>query len=48
MRVDVPNGPKGEKRPADVIDAAVKVMRVATGGVEEEGSDDGRIKAAHI
>ncbi len=27
----MPKGPKGEKRPADVIDAAVKVMQIATG-----------------
>ena len=27
----MPRGPKGEHRPADVIGAAVKVMRIATG-----------------
>ncbi len=27
----MPKGPKGEKRPADVIGAAVKVMNIATG-----------------
>jgi hypothetical protein len=27
----MPTGPKGEKRPADVIGNAVKVMRIATG-----------------
>ena len=32
----MPRGPKGEKRPADVIGAAVKVMRIATGEEEEE------------
>lgn len=32
----MPKGPKGEKRPADVIGAAVKVMRIATGEVEED------------
>ena len=26
----MPEGPKGEKRPADVIGNAVKVMRIAT------------------
>ncbi len=30
----MPKGPRGEKRPADVIGNAVKVMRIATG--EEE------------
>lgn len=32
-----PTGPKGGKRPADVIGAAVKVMRIAT-GEEAEGA----------
>jgi hypothetical protein len=27
----MPTGPKGQKRPAEVISAAVKVMRIATG-----------------
>ena len=27
----MPTGPKGQKRPADVIGNAVKVMRIATG-----------------
>ena len=31
----MPRGPNGEKRPADVIGCAVKVMKVATGEVEE-------------
>lgn len=32
----MPKGPRGEKRPADVISAAVKVMRIATGEEEDE------------
>jgi hypothetical protein len=32
----MPRGPKGEKRPADVIGNAVHVMRVATGEIEEK------------
>lgn len=32
----MPKGPKGEKRPADVIGAAVHVMKIATGQVEED------------
>ena len=32
----MPRGPKGEKRPADVIGNAVKVMKIAVG----EESDD--------
>ena len=35
----MPTGPKGEKRPADVIGNAVKVMRIATGEIEDEGRD---------
>lgn len=37
----MPTGPKGEKRPADVIGNAVKVMRIATGEEPEtlEGAD---------
>ena len=42
----MPKGPKGEKRPADVIGAAVKVMQIATGEVEEELDEDGKNKAA--
>jgi hypothetical protein len=34
----MPKGPKGEKRPADVIGNAVKVMKIATG--QEEETDD--------
>jgi type IV secretory pathway TrbL component len=44
----MPTGPKGEKRPADVIGNAVRVMRIiATGG--EPGffpADDGKSPAA--
>lgn len=32
----MPRGPKGEKRPADVIGNAVRVMRIATGEEAEE------------
>ncbi len=32
----MPRGPKGEKRPADVIGAAVKVAKIATGEIEED------------
>ena len=32
----MPRGPKGEKRPADVVGNAVHVMRIATGEREEE------------
>ena len=43
----MPTGPKGEKRPADVIGNAVKVMRIATGEeVDELSADDGKDPAA--
>jgi hypothetical protein len=32
----MPKGPKGQKRPADVIGNAVRVMEIATGQREEE------------
>jgi hypothetical protein len=32
----MPKGPQGQKRPADVIGAAVKVMRIATGEETED------------
>jgi len=32
----MPRGPKGERRPADVIGNAVKVMRIATGQEPED------------
>ncbi len=35
----MPKGPKGEKRPADVIGAAVMVGRIATGDVEDAKRD---------
>ena len=31
----MPRGPKGEKRPADVIGNAVHVMRIATREIED-------------
>ena len=43
----MPRGPKGEKRPADVIGNAVKVMRIAVGEeAEDTPPDDGKNKAA--
>ncbi len=42
----MPKGPKGEKRPADVIGNAVKIMKIATGEEEDEKTDDGKDKAA--
>ncbi len=42
----MPTGPKGQKRPADVIGNAVKVMRIATGEETDELPNDGKDKAA--
>ena len=54
----MPKCPHGEKRPADVIDNAVHVMRIATGEVEEKlpersaaaelGSKGGKARAASL
>jgi hypothetical protein len=54
----MPKGPRGEKRPADVIGAAVKVMCIATGEIDERppersaaaelGSRGGRARAAKL
>jgi hypothetical protein len=38
----MPRGPKGEKRPADVIGNAVHVMRIATGEAEDTTRDPGK------
>lgn len=39
----MPTGPKGQKRPADVIGNAVRVMQLATGEIEEGAPiDDGK------
>jgi hypothetical protein len=32
----MPKGPRGEKRPADVIGAAVMVAKIATGEIEDK------------
>lgn len=43
----MPKGPKGQKRPADVVANAVRVMQIATGEAEEEfDPNDGKDKAA--
>ena len=43
----MPTGPKGQKRPADVIGNAIMVARIATGEIEEgTPPDDGKDPAA--
>jgi hypothetical protein len=42
----MPRGPKGERRPADVIGAAIMVAKIATGEIEDIVPDDGKDPAA--
>ena len=42
----MPRGPKGEKRPADVVGNAVHVMRITTGQIEDITTEDGKNAAA--
>lgn len=42
----MPKGPKGQKRPADVVGNAVKIARIATGEIGDEVEDDGKDPAA--
>lgn len=54
----MPKGPRGEKRPADVIGGAVKVAKIATGEIEDEryvapgrkksGQEGGRVRAERL
>jgi len=41
----MPKGPQGQKRPADVIGNAVKVIRIATG--EEEETREAHARRGH-
>ncbi len=42
----MPKGPRGEKRPADVIGNAVMVARIATGEIEETIEEkSGRVRS---
>jgi hypothetical protein len=44
--VIMPRGPKGEKRPADVIGTAVMVAKIATGEIEDTKPERDRRAAA--
>jgi hypothetical protein len=42
----MPRGPRGERRPADVIGAAIMVARLATGEISESAvSKSGRVRS---
>jgi hypothetical protein len=42
----MPNGPRGEKRPADVIGNAIRVAKIATGEIQEAiESKSGRVRS---
>jgi hypothetical protein len=43
----MPKGPRGEKRPGDVVGAAVKVAKIATGEIEED-TDEPQSAAAEL
>jgi hypothetical protein len=36
----MPKGPKGRKRPADVVGNAIRIAKIATGEIEEEYESD--------
>ena len=42
----MPKGPQGQKRPADVIGAAIRVARIATGEEDETPETDPKNSAA--
>lgn len=42
----MPTGPGGQKRHADVVGNAVRVMQIATGEVDDAVVDDGKDPAA--
>jgi hypothetical protein len=44
----MPKGPRGEKRPADAIGAAIRVARIATGEEQEEPRPDDKSEAARL
>jgi len=46
QRALMPTGPKGQKRPADVIGNAVRIAQIATGEIEDDVPDDGKDPAA--
>jgi hypothetical protein len=45
----MPRGPKGERRPANPIENAIRIGRIATGEIDEDfGKTPGRAKGGKI
>ena len=44
----MPRGPKGEKRPAAAIGAAVMIGKIATGEIDDLTTDDGKNAAVAL
>jgi hypothetical protein len=42
----MPKGPRGEKRPGDVIGAAIMVAKIATGEVDDNADENAAKRAA--
>jgi hypothetical protein len=42
----VPRGPKNEKRPGDLIGAAIMIGKIVTGEIEDLTTEDGKNAAA--
>src|SRR5208282_4030861 len=46
--IPMPKGPRGERRPADVIGAAIMVAKIATGEIEDAKAPTKSVAAAQI
>lgn len=44
----MPKGPKGQKRPADVVGNAIMVAKIATGEIEEDIEEKAKSAAAEL
>ena len=44
----MPRGPKGERRPGDVVGAAIMTAKIATGEIEEQTDPSPRSAAAEL
>jgi hypothetical protein len=46
IRIGMPKGPYGQKRPADTVANAIRVAKIATGEIEEDFGDSGKDRNA--